>query len=80
MVWDSKEQHNHSQFFFSKWALKFEESKILLSSLESSSMSFWSHWLKHSHGMHASVIFLARWVEVGHQVTDVFIFVKEKEY
>ena len=30
--------------------------------------------------MHASVIFLARWVEVGHQVTDVFIFVKEKEY
>ena len=30
--------------------------------------------------MHASVIFFVRWVEVGHQVTDVFIFVKEKEY
>ena len=29
--------------------------------------------------MHARVIFLAGWVEVGHCVTDVFIFVKEKE-
>ena len=33
----------------------------------------------HRHAMHARVIFLAAWVEVGHCVTDVFIFVKEKE-
>ena len=29
--------------------------------------------------MHARVNVLAGWVEVGHCVTDVFIFVKEKE-
>ena len=29
--------------------------------------------------MHARVIFSAGWVEEGHCVTDVFIFVKEKE-
>ena len=29
--------------------------------------------------MHARVTSLNGWVEVGHCVTDVFIFVKEKE-
>ena len=29
--------------------------------------------------MHARVNFLAGWVEVGHCVTDDFIFVKEKK-
>ena len=29
--------------------------------------------------MHARVVFKAGWVKVGHCVTDVFIFVKEKE-
>ena len=33
----------------------------------------------HRHAMLARVIFSAGWVEEGHCVTNVFIFVKEKE-
>ena len=35
---------------------------------------------KHRHAQHAKVIFSARWVEMGHCVPNVFIFVTEKEH
>ena len=39
------------------------------------------HLNKHWHAMHPRVvIFLDEWVEMGHYVTDVWIFVREKEH